>query len=138
MTITEKFIINSQMNYVDARFVDGDFSHNQIPAVPKWNGNVGMQYEWIPHWKTKYSAIYTGNRYASLDDANASTPLPSYWLQNFTVQYVKKSLDVSFFIGNIFNQRYPLYTVYDAFTQQMTYYPGAGRNYLLTTRININ
>lgn len=136
--VTEKFSVNSQINYVDARFAKGSFSGNQIPAVPKWNGNAGIQYEWIPHWKTKYTAIYTGNRYASLDDANITDPIPGYWLQNFTLQYIKKSFDVSFLVANLFNQRYPLYTVYDDFSHEITYYPGAGRNYLLTMRIDIN
>ena len=138
IAITTKLAINGQLNYVAARFAEGDFSGNDIPAVPKVNGNIGIQYEFIPHWRTKYNALYTGSVFASQNDANIGKQIPGYWLNNLTIQYVKKSFDVSFEVANLFNQRYSLYTLFDPATNKNMYYPGAGRNYLLTLTVDIN
>lgn len=138
LMITNKLAINGQLNYVDARFAEGDFPGNQIPAVPSINGNIGINYELIPPWKMKYNVLYTGTSYASQNDENIGKKISGYWLNNITIQYVKKSFNVSFEVANLFNQRYSLFTLYDSFTQQNTYYPGTGRNYLLTLTVDID
>lgn len=135
--LTPRFILDSQLNYVNARFASGPFSGNTIPAVPAYTANAGISYAFIDNWRAKYSALYTGSYYPSLDVENVSKKQAGYWVNTAAVQYIHKSFDISFEVGNVFNQRYATYTIYDAFRQSNLFYPGAGRNYLLTFKTSI-
>lgn len=135
--VNPKLMLNSQINYVHAYFAQGEFSGKSIPAVPKWNGNIGLGYELIPHWKIKYSALYTGQTYASQDDNNSGEKVASYWLNTIAFQYLKKSVNMSLDAVNIFNQKYSVYTLYDPESQTNTYYPGSGRSILFTIKVDV-
>lgn len=134
---TPKLILDSQLNYVNARFASGPFSGNVIPAVPAYNANAGISYEFVENWRAKYSALYTGSYYPSLDVENVGKKQSGYWLNTMALQYIRKSFDVSFEVGNVFNQRYATYTIYNATRQSNVFYPGAGRNFLLTFKTSI-
>lgn len=139
VTLTEQFLLNDeitlagQINYVDARFNSGIHNGNIIPAVPAWTDNVDIDYQFAPHWRTEYTAVYTGSRFPS-DDINNSAKLSGYWLNNISLQYFLKHFSASFAVNNIFNQRYPLYASFDLDSQSTVYYPAAGRNFLLTLK----
>lgn len=134
--LTPKATIGSQINYVDARFASGQFSGHFIPDVPAVNANADIAYEFLPCWQTKYIVLYTGSRFASHDNANVSKKLPGYWLNTIALQYLRQAFTVSFEIANLFNQRYATSSSFDSFTHTNSYYPGEGRNYLLTFKAN--
>lgn len=136
--ITSKTKLNGQINYVNARFASGSFSGNFIPAVPAINGNIGVTYNWTDQWITQYNLLYTGSRYASEDIQNIGKKVPAYWLNDVAIQYLIRSYILSFEIHNLLNKQYANYVFYDAYTHQNTYYPAAGRNLLLTLKINID
>lgn len=129
--------LSATINGVDARFSAGEFSGNIIPAVPAWTGNANLAYEFLPHWFFKAYALYTGSRYASGDIVNVGGREPGYWLHNIALQFLIKPVDVSFEIFNLFNKRFATYTRYDAITHSNFYYPGTGRNFLLTFKLNL-
>lgn len=135
---TKNLAFDSQVNYVDARFSAGPYSGNYIPGVPAWNGNLDVDYKFLTHWKASYTALYTGSAYASDDVANIAGRIPSYWLHKIALQYFFKKVVLSFEVNNLFNQRYALFTDYNPFFQSLSYYPGAGRNYLLTAKVNLD
>lgn len=141
VTLTEKFImfsnftVNGQLNYVDARFVSGTNDGNFIPAVPAINGNIGADYQFIKHWHIKYAAIYNGSAFASQDVANVGQKVPAYWLHDAGLEYGRKKFNIGCEVENLFNQRYSAYTVYSPSTQAETFYPGVGRNFLLTAKM---
>lgn len=143
ITITESYHVNakltldSQLNYVNARFSGGMFSGKEIPAVPAFNGNVGMNYKFIENWAMKYFADYIGPRFASKDNENEGSKLAGYWLHNIALQRDFQFVNISFEINNFFNQKYSVYTLFDATSGTNTYYPGAGRNFLLTFKFDI-
>jgi iron complex outermembrane receptor protein len=136
--LTPKIDLDGQLNYVDARFSDGQYSGNKIPAVPDWSASAGIGYKFLPHWKASYSTLYTGSSYAAQDVGNIGKKMPSYFLSRVALQYFFKQLNMSFEVNNVFNQRYATYTVYNIFTQQNAYYPGAGRNFLFTIKMNLD
>lgn len=135
--LTEKIGIDGQFNVVDARFTEGIFSGNQIPAVPWVNANMGLSYDFIPDWRIKYIALYNGSAYASKNDENKGSKIPGYWINTLSLQYIKKSYNINFEVINVFNQKYSVYTLYDPENQTNTYYPGAGRSYLITCKIDL-
>lgn len=136
--LTSKVALDSQINYVNARFASGVFSGKQIPAVPAYTANAGLIYDFIENWRVKYSALYTGARFASQDDDNLGKRQTGYWINTVALQYVRKSYDVSFEVGNVFNQAYPTFTLFNASANTYLYYPGAGRSYLLTFKTSID
>lgn len=135
-SLTEKLILDGQVNYVDARFASGVEEGHRIPAVPAINGNLGLSYRFRPHWQAKYTALYTGSRYPSQDVSNVGQQLSGYWLSGVSLQYLRKVVNVSFDVENVFNQRYPIYAIYSTATQAVTYYPGVGRSFLVTVKFN--
>lgn len=134
---TPKLSLDSQLNYVNARFTAGRFSGHWIPAVPAFTGNLNIKYALTPHWQTQYGLLYTGTRYPSEDVANAGSKVPAYWLNNVSLLYILKPVYASFEVVNLFNLTYSTYTYYNSLTKTNTFYPGAGRSYLLTLKINI-
>lgn len=135
--LSEKILLTTQLNYVDARFVAGPDSGNTVPAVPAYNGSAGLDYQWNPHWRTSYTESYNGNAYASNDTGNTGAKAASYWLGQWALQYGLKNIMVSFQINNLFDQTYAVYTTYSQSTQTDSYYPGAGRNYLLSIKATL-
>lgn len=135
--LTEKINLNAQLNFVHARFVGGTYADNIIPSVPAITGNAGIDYSFHDDWQVKYFLTYTGTRYASNDLQNTGAKLGSYWLNNAALQYEKKAYIVSVEVMNLFNQSYAGYAYYDASSRANTYYPAAGRNLLLTLKVNI-
>ena len=69
---------------------------------------------------------------------NIGKRVPSYWLDDVTLQYKWKYVDVGFEVVNAFNQHYIAYTYYNPYTKSNMYYPGAGRNYLLTIKMDLD
>ncbi|MDX1900434.1 MAG: TonB-dependent receptor [Gammaproteobacteria bacterium] len=135
--VTSCMKVNGQINYVHARFSSGPFAGNFIPAVPAINANAGLSYRWTERWLTQYTLLYTGARYASEDVQNAGKRVSGYWLNDIALQYFIKSFIFSFEVHNLLNKQYANYVFYDAYTQQNSYYPAAGRNFLLTLKINV-
>jgi len=136
--MTRKLKLDSQLNFVDARFSSGLFSGKRIPTVPMFNANAGARYEFTENWRAKFSALYTGSRYASLDLANQHKKMSGYWLETVALQYMRPSYEVSFEVGNIFNANYAAFAVYNKMKHKNLYYPGTGRSYLLTFKASID
>ena len=109
-----------------------------IPAVPAWNGNIGLDFQVNDTWTLSYSAIYTGARYPSEDEDNTYGKLSPYWINNFAIQYRINQIKIGLEFANLFNQRYPTYVLYDPTKGTSIYYPGSGRSILLTTDISLS
>ena len=137
-SLTSQLKLDTQLNYVTARFVSGRFSGNKIPMVPAFNGNIAIAYHFAEFWRARVSALYTGERYASLDLTNQARRLPGYWLNTLSLQYVRQAYELGFEMNNVFNVQYPAFAVYNAVTRTSAYPPGSGRSYLLTLKANID
>ncbi len=133
-TVNDKIKLNAQINYVRARFIATDLL---IPAVPAITGNAGFDYQFKEDWAFKYFLTYTGSRYASQDVLNQGAKLRAYWLNNAVLQYMHKQYTLSFEVMNVFNQSYAAYAAYSTSTRSNLYYPAAGRNVLLTLKVDI-
>lgn len=136
--LTPALRIGGQWNYVNARFASGPNAGHLIPAVPAITGNLGLHYAFNSHWQTQYDLLYNGSRFASDNVANVGNKLPGYWLSDAAIQYLMQPVIVSLELVNVFNQRYSAYTYFNAMTKSNTYYAGAGRNVLLTIKVNMD
>lgn len=137
-SITPVLTLNGQFNYVDARIAEGVNSGRYIPAVPALTGNAGLSYAFTNNWQAKYRVLYTGDRYPSNDVENVGKKVPGYWLHDVAIQYFFSKATASLEVVNLFDQLYSSYTYYNLNTNANTYYPGAGRSYLLTLKVNLD
>ncbi len=135
--LSDPLKLNVQLNYVQPRFLNGNLAGNTIPAVPRITGNAGIDYQVHEDWQLKYFLTYTGSRYASDDINNTGPQLAHYWLNNAAAQYSKKNVVLSLEVMNLLNQTYVTYASYNASTNADIYYPAAGRNVMLTLKVNI-
>ena len=144
MSVAETINLNSQLswhnqlNYVDPRLSSGIYAGKIIPAVSRITGNTGISYEVTPHWRLRYDANYIGSRYASENVSNQGSEQAAYWVNNVAIQYFRKPMTMSLEINNLFDQRYSTYTLYNPIQQRNTYYPGYGRNLLLTMKVALD
>lgn len=136
--MTSTLALYNQLNLVNPRFRDGIYAGNQIPAVPKITGNAGLEYNWTEAWQLKYYLTYNGTQYASEDVNNTGSRLAGYWLNNAAIQYDRHSYLVSVEVMNLFNQTYASYAYYNPDSNANTYYPAAGRNILLSLKVNLD
>lgn len=135
--ITPAISLDGQFNYVNARFASGEDAGNEIPAVPAVTANVGLQYLFLEHWRARYSTLYTGDRYPSLDVENIAKKQAGYRLDTLALQYIQPSYDISFEVANLYNKMYTTYTLFDDASKTYLLYPGSGRSVLLTFKASI-
>jgi iron complex outermembrane receptor protein len=136
--LTPKLSLDGQLNYVYARFAAGVNSGKLIPAVPALTGNLGLNYNMTSRWQAKYALLYTGSRTPSEDVTNSGKQVASYWLNDVAIQYNFKPVMISFEVANLLNQTFSTYIYYNPLTKANTYYPGMGRSYLLSLKVNID
>lgn len=128
----------NQINYVNARFSAGQYTGHQIPAIPALSANAGIDDQFLPHWKAGYNIQYVGHSYALQDMANVGKKIPGYFISNAYLQYtVMNNLQLILNCNNLLNKRYPTHVMYNPVTQQNLYYPGEGRNFLLTAKMRL-
>lgn len=144
MTLTGQFAVNTaldvsgQYTYVNPRFVDGPFKHNRIPGVANNNASLGLFLRFLEHCKLYAGVTYSGQQYAISDDANEGRKISGVWLSNLGLQYDYQNFNFNLRVNNIFNKLYNNYTVFSSGTQANSYYPAAGRNFLLTVGYQID
>jgi len=138
ISVLPELMVNGQFNYVDARFASGDDRGKHIPAVPSITANANLNYTFMPNWQAKYAILYTGSQFASDDLENAGKKVAGYYLQDIAISYQWRNMMISFDVGNVFNQVYSAFTMYQSTTKTNTYYPGKGRSFLVTWKVNVD
>jgi len=138
MTVSGKYhwndrvLLDSQYNYVNARFQSGVDSGNRIPLVSENIWRAGMTYHLTSHWNAYSEAIYTGNQFADSDNGNIAGKIGGYTTYNLNLHYTYSHFTASLHINNIFNKYYYFYTVYQPSLRSEFFYPATGRNFALT------
>ena len=135
--LNNKLGLNTEMNYVDARFAQGANINKFIPAVPMWQGDANFHYQINDRWRWTYGEQYTGSQYVSEDITNVSKKQSSYFLAKSSIQYFYRQFTFGMMVNNIFNQRYATYAYYNLGDQSNYYYPASGRNYLFTFKASL-
>jgi iron complex outermembrane receptor protein len=125
--------LNLTYSYTEALFDGGQFGGNRIPLVPRNKASAKLSYA-ISNWNFSLTSIYTGERYAISDQANAQEQLPGYTTYNATVGYQWKRLSALLTVKNLTNKRYSETGVFSPFVNDIALYPSPGREAFLTLR----
>lgn len=129
--ISDKTLLNTQLNTVDARFQSGANSGNRIPLVSENIFLTGIHYQFTDHFSTYAEGLFTGSQYASNDNQNIAGKLGGYTIFNLNFHYYYRKISADFRINNIFNKYYYLYSVYQSSNNLSYFYPAATRNVML-------
>ncbi|HUJ68499.1 MAG TPA: TonB-dependent receptor, partial [Syntrophorhabdales bacterium] len=125
--------LNLTYSYTEALFDGGQFDGNRIPLVPMNKASAKLSYG-ISNWTFSLASVYTGERYAISDQANAQEQLPSYTTYDATVGYQWKRLSALLTMKNLTNKRYSEIGVYSPFVNDIALYPSPGRELFLTLK----
>jgi iron complex outermembrane receptor protein len=131
--LTKGLTLNLTYSYTQARFDGGQFDGNRIPLVPTNKASAKLSYV-ISNWNFSLASVYTGERYAISDQANAQEQLPSYTVFDATAGYQWKRLSALLTVKNLTNKRYSEIGVYSPFVNDIGLYPSPGREFFLTLR----
>ena len=97
--------LNLAYSYTEALFDGGQFGGNRIPLVPENKASAKLSYA-ISNWTFSLASVYTGERYAISDQANAQEQLPGYTTFDTSVGYRWDRLSALLTVKNLTNKRY--------------------------------
>ncbi len=118
-----KLSIYNSYAYVDARYVSGDYSGNQVEYAPKQIERVGLNYR-ISRFSCNLQYSFTASSFGDAANVNYSPDalagiIPAYHLIDFSASYrLKKGIEFKAGVNNMTDEKY--------FTLRTTEYPGPG------------
>ena len=85
--ITSSLSLNGSYSWTKATYKSGSFEGNDVPFVPEQTAVLGLNYTLTQNINLYTDAIYTGRRFRSDDDSNASNRLGGYTIYNINLGY---------------------------------------------------
>jgi len=117
--------------YEKAEFEKDPYKHNEIPAVPKHKGNLGVRvHDTLPGLIFSADYHYVGSSYLISDQANDFKKLDHYYSIDARVSYEWKMLNAFVGVNNITNEEYSEYAVMDTFLTRRNFYSAPERNWV--------
>ncbi len=90
--------------YMDATFTDGPNNGKNIPLVPEWKANVGLELTLGVLFRIQYN--YVGERFLGGDFDNDQKPLDSFETVDVYTSYQYQIAEFFISAKNIFNEKY--------------------------------
>ncbi|MBW1850428.1 MAG: TonB-dependent receptor [Deltaproteobacteria bacterium] len=117
--------------YEKAEFEKDPYKNNEIPAVPKHKGNLGVRvHGTVPGFIFSADYHYVGSSYLISDQENNFKKLDHYHCIDARVSYEWKMLNAFVGVNNITNEEYSEYAVMDTFLTGRNFYSAPERNWL--------
>jgi iron complex outermembrane recepter protein len=118
-------------SFTDAHFVDDVYQGKKIPMVPLNKGSVGMRILFFDHFRLNFVGLFVGERYCINDQQNVYVPLKPYFTADINLFYENDHAKMGVGINNIFNEKYYNYSVRNANSGRINYYPAPGTNFFI-------
>jgi iron complex outermembrane recepter protein len=137
LAITKEFAVRANLQYVNARFVEGLYADKIVPGVATLSGNLTLDYLLRPGQQLAFTTRFAASRYMSGDFDNSQLKVPGYAVQDLSYAFKEKNWSVVASILNITNKKYTDVGIYKAsYTApyNLTVYPNPGRSFSLTGR----
>jgi iron complex outermembrane receptor protein len=129
--LASNFRVAGVYNYVKARFVEGPYSGERVPGVPRDSFKIMTDYDFAKNWHWFFEGNYVGKQYLSGDFANDQGWQAGYAVLNTSIDYRWKGLKLSARINNLADKQYAEIRAWDQNFGRVLY-PSPGRNYWLT------
>jgi iron complex outermembrane receptor protein len=101
--------------------------------VPENKASAKLTYA-VSNWTFSLASVYTGERYAISDQANAQEQLPGYTTFDTSIGYRWNRLSALLTVRNLTDKRYSEIGVYSPYVNDIALYPSPGRQFFLTLR----
>lgn len=120
-TVFEGIALDGNYTYTHAKFRGGPFDGNDIPAVPRHKGSIGVSVTLIPNVTLSVSGNYVGETYFISDQGNQYQKLDDYTTVDARLSYTWKGLTAFIGASNLLNKKYSQYGV--IYAGERYYYP---------------
>ena len=137
LLISKQIALRANLQYVDARFVQGVYGDKTVPGVAASSGNLSLDYLLKPGQQLALTTRFAASRYMSGDFYNSQPKVPGYAVQDLSYAFKEKNWSAVMSILNITDKKYSDVGIYKAsFTSpyNLTVYPNTGRSLSLTGR----
>jgi iron complex outermembrane recepter protein len=128
--------LNVTYSYTEALFDGGPFDGNRIPLVPNNKASARLTYA-LANWDFTVASVYTGDRYAISDQANAQRTLPGYTTFDASIGFRYKKLAAMLTVKNFTDKDYSEIGAYSPFRNDIGLYPSPGRQFFLTMKYTL-
>ncbi len=122
--------------YTDARHTKGDYDGKQVPLIPEWKGNGGMELNLESGLKCRLQLNYIGERYFGNDYSNTQKEMDGYQTVDIYASYNYRFLEFFLNASNIFGEEYSDFGFYNSWSKTFNYYPMPEAVYFGGVRIN--
>jgi outer membrane cobalamin receptor len=137
LPLSKEFTLRTNLQYVNARFVEGAYSGKQVPGVAAFSGNLSLDYQWTARDQIALTTRWAQSRYMSGDFENSQSKLPRYAVSDLSYFIREKNWSIVASIINLTNKKYSDTGIYKSNYSQpyhLTLYPNPGRSLSLNGR----
>ena len=137
LSLSKIFSVRANLQYVDARFVEGSYQGKKVPGVAPLSGNISLDYQLDPKRQVTLNSRFSQSRYMSGDFQNAQEKVSGYLVEDLSYFYKEKNWSMVASVVNITNKKYATTGIFKpSYTApfHLTVYPDSGRSFSLTGR----
>ena len=126
----DKLDLFANYAYEQARFNGGVYDDKDIPMVPRYQANCGVNAGLFKKYHVSLIGKYVGERYAINDVNNQLSKVKHYYVLDGHIAYKKGGFELYTGIDNIFNEKYYDYVAKaTGSSTKKDYYPAPERYY---------
>ena len=134
---SQKWTLGTSLTLMNNYFLEGTYVGSKTPGAADILADLNARYQLNSIWSIYAESQYVGPEFAEGDNANVSSEIPGYWIENLAVNAEFSSWLLSFRIDNLSNTLNYLATVYDPYITEphnnpVAYYPAAGRTAIVS------
>jgi iron complex outermembrane receptor protein len=127
----DRLAVFGNYTYEKAEFKKGPFDGNDIPAVPRHKGNVGVRiYDVVPGLVVSALYNYVGFSYIISDQANQFDRLDNYYTVDLRLTYDWRRMTAFVGVNNLTDEEYSTYGVVGGGGTTPFFYPAPDRNWV--------
>ena len=137
LALTKQFTMRANLQYVNAKFVEGTYSGKFIPGVAAFSGNLSLDYQLTAKDQITLTSRWAQSRYMSGDFENSQAKVPGYVVEDLSYFFREKNWSVVASIINLTNRKYTDTGIYKPNylpPYNLTLYPNTGRSLSLSGR----
>lgn len=137
LKISKEFTLKANLQYVQAKFVEGIYLGKAVPNVAAISGNFSLEYQLSPKQQIWWTTRFAESRYMSGDFSNSQSKVPGYGVQDLSYFYKDKNWSMVASLMNLFDKKYAdsgFYKQINTHPYDLTVYPNPGRSVSLTGR----
>ncbi len=141
--IAQKWTLGGSATLMNNFFETGVDAGNKIPGASNVLLDFNARYQVNSIWSVYGESQYVGPEFAEGDNANVSSQVPGYWVENLAINAEFSAWLLSLRVDNLTNQLYYSATVYAPYitaanNNPVAYYPANGRTAVLTCTYRFN